>query len=375
MSAENQAPVVRGRCHVYFALDIGFTVDLKRCAGLIQEAREAGGFQHHTRAPAYLNLHPAPIHVSQTIEPIRVDGFRTGDRVTITIYDFGAVSVEYQLPFEGTWQQLGQLSSLLFGNRTFANDARARAESVLAAIRPAVRRPMVRPEAEDYLIFSMPSLPAMPGAKEKVCDLLKSARDNRQAIAQVLSSGAKKLSGQQRREELSRRISYYDDDLTIITWNAALVVGENMEDVLTVLELANVQLRELHYLDDRLDDSLQESYDVQSKLHDVKASMQRIRELMLDGQAFSEAVTNAFKPFPDAFLARVYALASQALGLENFDRSIKDKLSLLNTLYTTLSDQADHERSMRMELIVIVLIVIEIIIGFADKLPLLFHVR
>jgi hypothetical protein len=27
--------------------------------------------------------------------------------------------------------------------------------------------------------------------------------------------------------------------------------------------------------------------------------MQRIRELMLDGQAFSEAVTNAFKPFPD----------------------------------------------------------------------------
>ena len=38
----------------------------------------------------------------------------------------------------------------------------------------------------------------------------------------------------------------------------------------------------------------------------MKASMRHIRELMLDGQAFSEAVTNAFKPFPDAFLARVY---------------------------------------------------------------------
>jgi hypothetical protein len=259
----------------------------------------------------------------------------------------------------------------LYDNRTFADDARARAESVLEAIRPAVRRPMVRPEAEDYVIFAIPTLGSnLEGAG---CNLRGIARENRSAIAQMLSSGVKQLSRQQRREELSRRISYYDDDLTIITWNAAVVVGSNMDDVLTVLELANVQLRELHYLDDRLDDSLQESYDIQEQSHDVKASMRRIRELMLDGQAFSEAVTNAFKPFPDAFLARVYALASDALGLNHFDRSVKEKLNLLNTFYTTLSDEADHERSMRMELIVIVLIVIEIIIGFAEKLPLLFH--
>ena len=135
-----------------------------------------------------------------------------------------------------------------------------------------------------------------------------------QGLPPILSSNTASLSGQQQREELSRRIAYYDDDLTIITWNAALVFGTNMEDVLTVLELANVQLRELHYLDDRLDDSLQESYDIRAQAKSVKASMRRIRELMLDGQAFSEAVTNAFKPFPDAFLARVYALASARPG-------------------------------------------------------------
>ena len=84
-------------------------------------------------------------------------------------------------------------------------------------------------------------------------------------LAQVLSSNTKTLSRQQRREELSSRIAYYTDDLTIITWNAALVFGTNMDDVLTVLELANVQLRELHYLDDQLDDSLQESYDIRRK--------------------------------------------------------------------------------------------------------------
>ena len=147
--------------------------------------------------------------------------------------------------------------------------------------------------------------------------------ENRQVLAQVLSSNTNPLSRQQQREELSGAIAYYDDDLTIITWNAALVFGTNMEDVLTVLELANVQFRELHYLDDQLDDSLQETYDIREQAKSVKTSMGDIRELMLDGQAFSEAVTNAFKPFPDAFLARVYDLASRAMGLQHFDRSIK----------------------------------------------------
>ena len=255
----------------------------------------------------------------------------------------------------------------MYDKTRFAADARERAESLLAAVGPAVRRAKVREETEDYLIFAIPTLGNDGRGLEEF------VRDNRQALAQVLSSNTTALSRQQRREELSRRIAYYDDDLTIITWNAALTIGRNMADVMTVLELANVQLRELHYLDDQLDDSLQESYDVRTQARSVKASMQHIRELMLDGQAFSEAVTNAFKPFPDAFLARVYALASRALGLAHFDRSIKDKLSLLNMLYTTLSDEADHQRSVRLEWIVIILILIEIVMGFSEKLLPLLH--
>jgi hypothetical protein len=352
---------------VFYALDIGFAVDLKRCAGLIQKAHERGGFRHHTRTPAYLNLRPAPVYISQTMEPIRGRSFLTEDSVTITIYDFGAVSVEYRIPFEGTLEDVAQLSSELHDKAELAADARSRAKDLLAAIGPAVRRANVSEEIEDYLVFSIAS-PEDEGGLEAFVS------DNAQVLAQVLSSNTTLLSAQQQREELSRRIAYFKDDLTIITWNAAIVFGANMDDVLTVLELANVQLRELHYLDDQLDDSLRQSQDIRQQAKNVKASMRHIRELMLDGQAFSESVTNAFKPFPDAFLARVYALASRALGLQHFDWSIKDKLSLLNTLYTTLSDEVDHERSVRLEWIVIILILIEIIMGFSEKLlPLIRH--
>jgi hypothetical protein len=366
-TAETDGLVVSGFCHVFYALDIGFSVDLKCCASLIQEAHERCGFRHDTRMPAYLNLRPAPVHISQAMEPIRGSSFLTENSVMLTIYDFGAVSVEYRVPFAGTLEQIAVLSNELYDKTPFAADARKRAESLLATIGPAVRRANVREETEDYLVFAVPSL-GTDG-----CDLDAFLTDNGQVLAQLLSSNTQALSGQQRREELSRRIAYYDDDLTIITWNAALVFGTDMADVLTVLELANVQLRELHYLDDQLDDSLRESYDIRGQAKSVKASMRHIRELMLDGQAFSEAVTNAFKPFPDAFLARVYTLASQALGLEHFDRSIKDKLSLLNTLYTTLSDEADHERTVRLEWIVIILILIEIIMGLSQQLLPLFH--
>ena len=169
---------------------------------------------------------------------------------------------------------------------------------------------MVREESEDYLVFVIPEL------GEGRRDMERFLAENGPVLAQVISSNTKELSAQQQQEELSGRIAYYTDDLTIVTWNAALVCGVNMDDVLTVLELANVQLRELRCLDDQLDDSLQESYEVSAKAGGLKTRMTRIRELMLDGQAFSEAVTNAFKPFPDAFLARVYSLASRSLGLE-----------------------------------------------------------
>ncbi|MHB8973434.1 MAG: hypothetical protein ACYC3X_24820 [Pirellulaceae bacterium] len=231
------------------------------------------------------------------MEPIRGRTFLTDDTVTLTIYDFGAVSVGYRIPFEVTFENLAVLSTELYDNPQFAIDARSRAESLLAAIGPAVRRAKVREEVADYLIFAIPAL------GEHGRDLETLLRDRRQILAQVLSSNVNAISPQQRREELSRRIAYYHDDLTIITWNAALVFGTNMEDVLTVLQLANVQLRELHYLDDRLDDSLQEAYDILAQTKSVQTSMRHIRELMLDGQAFSEAVTNAFKPFADAFLA------------------------------------------------------------------------
>jgi hypothetical protein len=311
---------------------------------------------------------PLPLHVVQEIHPITGRTFSTAASAALKIYDFGALSLEYRIPFEGTLPEWVELSSDLYSSEQFAADARARSALLLDAIRPAVHRPASNDEVEDYLIFSL----SVPVAHQSSLEQFVTRQGH--LLAQVLSSNTSPLSLQQQHEELSGQIAYFADDLTIITWNAAIVVGANMDDVVTVLELANVQLRELHYLDDQLDRNLQESYETSARAARVKVTMRRIRELMLDGQAFSEAVTNAFKPFPDAFLARVYTLASRRLGLSQFNQSIKEKLHLLDTVYTTLSDEAAHARSARLEWIVIILIFIEIVMGLSEWVfPMLTH--
>ena len=366
-STETGGPVVRGCCHVYYALDIGFSVDLKRCAGLIQEAHER------------VRLPPSHADAGLLESPARAGSHQPGHGAdSRPEFSHGELGHDHDLrfrrrvrgiprPFRGDPRSHRRAQQRVVRQNAVRGRC-PREGRVSAGSHPPCGAKGERPRGDGGLPrLRDPSLGA--GGRDFEAFL----SDNRQVLAQVLSSNTNALSRQQLREELSRCVAYYEDDLTIITWNAALVFGANMEDVLTVLELANVQLRELHCLDDQLDDSLQESYDIREQAKSVKASMRHIRELMLDGQAFSEAVTNAFKPFPDAFLARVYDLASRAMGLQHFDRSIKDKLSLLNTLYTTLSDEAAHERSVRLEWIVIILIVIEIIMGFSEKLLPLFH--
>ena len=59
-----------------------------------------------------------------------------------------------------------------------------------------------------------------------------------------------------------RFLSYYEHDLVVIDWDAALIIDEpqNFDETLYVMELANLQLAELEAYDRILDDSLERAY-------------------------------------------------------------------------------------------------------------------
>jgi len=71
-----------------------------------------------------------------------------------------------------------------------------------------------------------------------------------------------RISDQESTESTARYYSYYDRDLVVVDWDAALIVDEPayFDETLYVMELANVQLAELEAYDRILDTAVERSY-------------------------------------------------------------------------------------------------------------------
>ena len=361
-------PVVReGVCYALFAYDAGLAIDLDESERRITAMKQRASIRHKHRAPKYFNYRPPPLRVTQEGTPITLGSFRTTPYVDAVLYDFGAVSVTYQIPLQGPLTRLVSLSEELYESDALSADSRRWVERLLAVIAPAVTRAELTDFVETYVIFEIAALaPPCPPS-----DLYTSyARE----VAQILRAERAVPSDQEVSDALGHRISFSAEDVTFIDWDAALIADREAEDVRAVLEFANVELLEMRYLDQQLDDALDESYDTLSRRYGLwlpgatRADLRRIGQLQVDNAVLFEGVNNALKLLGDQYLARVYRLVSERFHLAEWDASILRKLQTLESIYQKLSDQAANRRTEALEWIIIALIAAEILIPFVPGL-------
>ena len=74
------------------------------------------------------------------------------------------------------------------------------------------------------------------------------------------------LSDQEVHDAISHRIAFGLDDVAILDWHAALLCDREADDVRAVLEFPNVELLEMRYLDEQLDDALDQAYEALSRV-------------------------------------------------------------------------------------------------------------
>jgi len=360
--------VEEGVCYALFAYDAGLAIDLDESERRITALTQRAAIRHKHRAPRYFEYRPAPLRVTQEGEALAVGAFRTTPSVDAVLYDFGAVSVTYQIPLEGPLARLVTLAEELYESDVLLADSRRWVEHLLAAIAPAVTRAGLADFVETYVIFEIvaSSPPCAPAAL-----FTTHARE----VAQILRAERAVLSDQEVSDALAHRISFGADDVTLIDWEAALIVDRDAEDVRTVLEFANVELLEMRFLDQQLDDALDESYETLSRRRyglwlpgSSRADLRRVGQLQVDNAILFEGVNNALKLLGDQYLARVYRLVSERFHLAEWDASILRKLQTLESIYQKLSDQAANRRIEVLEWIIIVLIAAEILIPFAPRL-------
>lgn len=352
------------QCHVFYAHDVGLDIDLRAAGSLLRKGPAGQAMLDPPQIP-HLNFRQSPVRIAIDDDPIEFEGFVVSGRKLLTLYEFGAVSVRYTLACQNL-DHLREFSVALERNESLLRDSRRRVEALLCEISPVVTAPRVADLAEDYFVFQ-------PGPNEiPVVTPGELVAAHRHQLAQLLRAEPDTLSEEEVADALSARIAYRNDDLAIIDWNGAVAIGREVEDILAVLEYANVSLLELRWLDDQLDRLIDQSYDRlvrRGKERHLRRGFplipdretRRVAEFQIDSNLLFEAVSNALKLIGDPFLARLYRLAAQRLHLREWDESIRRKLQTLESIYDKLTDRAATQRLEMLEWIIILLIALSII--------------
>lgn len=371
MSTELQSPSIsaatiqKGLCYAIFAYDAARSIDLAKAERRTDEETQRPTIAHKRRTPSYFEYQPPPLRMSQDAKPISVGKFTTRPSSDVMIYDFGAVAVIYSLPIEGPFEDLLILSEELYDNEALLADSQLRVQELLKTIGDAAVQPHHSSVVEDYVIFHVGSL------NEPLNANLFCSKHARQ-IAQILRAERQTLSDQEVDDALSARVSYGVEDVTVVDWNAALLIDREGEDVRAVLEFANVELLEMRYVDQKLDRALDQAYatlprrswGLQRVFASYSADLGSLAELQVDNATLFEGVNNTLKLLGDQYLARVYRIANRRFHLDDWDSSILRKLQTLESIYEKISGQAANQRMEILEWVIIFLIAFSIALEF-----------
>lgn len=351
---------VLGHCHVYFAFRAASQVDLDRAQAL-ERARptERTRFQRERRTPAYLDFDPPPLQITLPCEPvpIGVGRFASEAQADVTIFDFGAFSVDFRIPFEATLAELNTLSSALYDHGGLLGAARRRVDELVERLGPALSGEREPDVYEQYVVFDLASFdPVLP-----VRELLEKA-DLRQALAQILRAEERPLSEGRVEEALRLAISYSPEDLLVVDWGAAIAAGGSADERL-VLEFANTELLELRCLDKRLDRDLEAASRALARPRRWifgGADLRSVAKLQVDSAMLYESVNNALSLLGDQWLAAVYDRIAERYDLGKWQQSVAHKLASLESIYQKVADESAARRSELLEMVIIVLIALEI---------------
>jgi hypothetical protein len=229
------------------------------------------------------------LRITHDIEPVNLGRYRVDTSVDFLAYDFGAVAVIYRIPIRGSLETLLELSQELYDNESLLTDSQQRADQLLKGLGDSVMDAGIANVVEDYVIYNIESFaPSF--------DLNALSSTQAQWIAKILRAEGQPLSNQEVEDALAAKIAFGLEDLTLVDWNAALIIDREGDDIRAVLEFANVELLELRYLDQKLDRALDRAYEALSRSWNLlkmfgyySTDLRRVAELQVDNALLFEA--------------------------------------------------------------------------------------
>lgn len=363
------AAELTGTLRVFHLFDIAEAIDLGRLHALF-------GTRPSRREPAF--RHPAPEYVRFERPPVMepLDSTATNDGLTVSprvrYFEYGVASVELQLRFSGTWEELVSFANRWISSSELEGRAHTLLRERIALVMPALRRPYESWISEDYYVVQIDPIAWGPN---EVCSAEELIRERGTEIAQIVRGERMPLSQSEQQDVLQSSMSYYSADLLVAGWVAAFVYDTPAGALATLdlLEYANTQLLEFRYYDEVLTRLLAGVYQRLERRRGFWSRWRLAREaenlntIRLDIREVSELTDNAIKFLSDMFYARVYRLAANRIGVIDYHNLVEEKLRTAGDLYDSMVNEFHQGRAFVLELLVVVILLIEIVLVIRGK--------
>jgi hypothetical protein len=360
-----QNKMLQGSVLVLIQFDVCEEINLDSLRDIFGARRQETNFKHP--APGYVRFQRPP--VVEQVEPLILE---SGERLDVQIkyYDYGVLSVVFELPFSGDWDTLVGLAGRWVWDTDFTSFAQKIVKQKIERARPALVKLYDSWLDEDYFVFHVRDIAGNPSAAE-----LLAAQGGR--IAQIVRGENMPLSEGEQAEIMQSKISYYPNDLAVISWNGAFLYDSTAgaETVIQLLEYANSQLLEFRHYDELLTRELASVYDFMDHGSGIWARWRtarrasRLHTVLLDVDELTERADNAIKFLSDMFSARLYKVAASKIGVTDYKDLVNQKVHTAEELYRFMIDQFHQSRAFVLELMVVIILIIDLIWLFKGRTP------
>jgi hypothetical protein len=356
---------------LYRLYDIGYEIHLEHAADLLS-ANHPERLRPSRGGAQAIQIPNPPLAVRLGSERVPCAGSTQDVEFSARLFDFGVVSLRARIPGEARdWGELVEWSAHVTSDPEWSACFLRWRDRLIGLIGSAITKAGTSEVTEDYSVFRIHQLIDGAGHPVVVDEL------GEEAIAALLFGEQRPLSASARRDSMSPRFSYYEDDLAVLAWNAALIVEPAPEDtdVEYVLEFANAQLLELRYYDSVLDHEIPRIYD------EIEATRKAFRFLgrhysrllatlqtrVADATELVERVENSLKVTEDVHLARIYSTALEIFRGRTWRSGIDRKVAIVREAYTMLNAETLARRSEVLEITIIGLILLELILALVRR--------
>lgn len=345
--------IFSGNLYIFHAFDLGEEIHLDKL-------KESGVLlERPLFLPKYFKDYHIPLSVHLPKPP-------TADyAVGAKLYNFGAVSLLYKIPFKHTLEELRQKLNEI--DEQFEKQSDYDIADLAKVIKPYMSTPSLFQTKSTYLIIQVDTNDASIDST-----ILKQRYGS--IIASTLRFETEMLSEFQKNEIIESATGYFRGDFIIIDTEAAFIYDAEFDEICDLFEYANIQHVELRYFDRVLDHQLNLMYE--DKLHTIPlksflpfigtlstSQVDELGKLKVDVSVVVERLENGMKLGGDPYVAELYTLLDDQLDLSNWKETVEKKLEIVTDIRSVLQHKIDSVREDLLTTLIIVLIIIELLVA------------